>query len=423
MINILIFPSGSLVGKEIYDALKYEKNIKCFGTDNSIDNISSYYMENYIPGCPFIKDKEATIHFLKNIIIKNNIKYIYPAFDSVIKFLKLNEEQIGCKVIAPSIKTIEICDSKLLTYNTLENYISCPIQYTKDECEFPVYVKPINGYGSRDHKIIYNQLELNEIDTTKYLLLELLPGDEFTIDCFTDKNNKLLATCPRQRIKTINGMSVESKTVELPNIKEFAQIIQNHVKMEGAWFFQVKYNKKNILTLLEIACRIPGAMCTNRMKSINYPLLTILNNENLNVNPILYNDIDIKCHKIFNNHYKCDIKYDHVYIDLDDTIIIHDKLNINAVQFLYQCINKNITLHLITRNQTPLSILDKYRLNIFDEIIQLNREHSDLKSSYITHKNSIFIDDSFIERADVSKNLGIYCFSPSELELLINNYK
>lgn len=64
--NILLFPSGSLVAKEIYDALKYEKNLKLYGTDSTDDNVSSYYMEHYIPGCPFISDETATLEFLSN---------------------------------------------------------------------------------------------------------------------------------------------------------------------------------------------------------------------------------------------------------------------------------------------------------------------------------------------------------------------
>lgn len=41
MINILIFPSGSLVAREIHESLKYEKNICLYGTDDQEVTIHS----------------------------------------------------------------------------------------------------------------------------------------------------------------------------------------------------------------------------------------------------------------------------------------------------------------------------------------------------------------------------------------------
>ena len=91
--NILIFPSGSMVAKEIYDSLKDHRTINIFGTDFDMNNYSSFYFENYISGCPMINKKEETIEFLNKIVRKYNIKYIYPAFDSIIYFLKENENK------------------------------------------------------------------------------------------------------------------------------------------------------------------------------------------------------------------------------------------------------------------------------------------------------------------------------------------
>jgi hypothetical protein len=65
-------------------------------------------------------------------------------------------------------------------------------------------------------------------------------------------------------------------------------------------------------------------------------------------------------------------------------------------------------------------VLDRYRLHIFDEHIQLSKdkytseEYIEKKSKYI-QDNSIFIDDSYIERKDVHNAI---CFSPSDIEFL-----
>jgi hypothetical protein len=423
--NVLLYPSGSLVAQEIYDSLKYIRNIKIYGTDFDQTNFSFYYMENYIEGCPFIRDEENAIKFLKKIIVENNIQVIFPCFDSAILLLKKFEDYLNVNIIAPDLDVIKICNSKLETYNQLKEYINTPKMYknTDKRITFPVYSKPIIGYGSRDHKIINNVNDLQNIDIENNLILEYLSGDEFTIDCFSNFKGELLYFQPRKRIKTSNGMCILGKTVDI-DVKKFAETINNKIKMSGAWFFQVKYNDNNELKLLEIACRIPGAMCINRVKGINFPYLSILNSQKIDVNPILYNDMQIICHKVYTNKYYNTFIYNEVFCDLDDTIIINGKINCQLISFLFSCLNKNIKINLITRNKNPQEILDKYRLNIFDRIIsisdiKISGYYEDKKSNYIQNINAIFIDDSFIERQDVKNKCDILCFSPSEIELLL----
>lgn len=435
MINILIFPSGSLVAQEIYDSLKYIRNIKIYGTDFDYSNFSSFYFENYIAGCPFIKQELETFEFLREIVIKYDIKYIFPAFDSVILFLKKFENILKVKVIAPDEDIIEICNSKLLTYKILKDFVNIPKIYSKDEknIQFPLYSKPIIGYGTRNHKIIDNEVTLNDVDEENNLILEYLPGKEYTIDCFSNYESELLYCQGRERIKTVNGMSVLSKTVNLDNIEQMGKIISEKLKMKGTWFFQVKYDISNKLKLLEVACRVSGAMCVNRVRGINFSYLSILNSEKINTKPILFNDIDVTCHKVYTNKYKHNIHYDAVYCDLDDTLIIHDKVNIQLISFLYLCLNKNVSIFLITRNESPKSVLENFKIDIFNEIFQLNKNKDEnniyinkkseiinANNSSLNIKSSIFIDDSFEEKYDVKNSCNIFCFSPSDIELLLN---
>jgi len=424
--NILIFPSGSTVAQEIYDSLKYVKNVTIFGTDFDESNYSSIYFENYIKGCPFVKDKLETLTFLKKLVAEKKIHYIFPAFDSVIEFLKINESDIGCKIICPELDIIQLCNSKLLTYNRFQNMIRTPKIYNKkeiNELDLPLYVKPITGYGSRNHRVIRNISELIDVDDTSMLLLELLTGDEYTVDCFTDFNGKLLYSQARQRIRTINGISIHSKTVAL-DTNDIASKINNDIKMNGPWFFQVKYSRDKQLTLLEIACRIPGAMCVNRVRGVNFSWLSILNMQHQNVEPLFYNNVPVECIKMFKNIYRKQYTYDTIYCDLDDTLIINGKVNVDLVAFLFTALNNNKRIHLITRNDDPESVVKRYKLNIFDSIIKLSKmkdnfgNYIDKKSSYIKSNSSIFIDDSYVEKIDVKIVCNIYCFSPSEVESL-----
>jgi carbamoyl-phosphate synthase large subunit len=425
-LNILIFPSGSGVAKEIFDSLKYIRWINIIGSDFNDKNFSYYEFKNLELDAPFIKDENDTILYLKNIIKKHNIDCIYPAFDSMLVFLKNKEKELDVKIICSPIETCNLCISKLKTYNLLHNFIKTPkILDINTIDNYPVFIKPDKGYGSRDSFKINNKDEL--LFYTKkindYIICEYLPGDEFTIDCFTSKKNGLLFCEARKRVKAVNGLSILTEHCDIPEIKNIACIINEKIIFEGSWFFQVKYNNENKLTLLEIAPRIPGAAALHRAYCFNAPLLSIYEHYNINIDYIPINNYtnNISCYKITENKYNLNLLYDVVYIDLDDTIIIKNKVNTKIIQFLYYIKNENKRIILITRNNDPYSYLKKYKITeeLFDNIILINNKN-DKKSSFITEKNSIFIDDSYSEREDVRNICKINVFNCDIINVLLN---
>ena len=424
ILNVLIFPAGSGVSKEIFDSLKYIRNINIVGIDSDENNFSYYQFENLILGAPFIKDEEKTINFIKDIVKKNNIDCIFPAFDSIIVFLKKYEDEIGIKVISSPLETCNICFSKKKTYELLKNDINVPNIYDYNEItSFPVFIKPECGYGSRDSLKINNKKELDFYNSTikNNIICEYLPGEEFTVDCFTSKMNGLIYCEARIREKTVNGLSVLSRHVNLPEIKQIGEIISKKIEFIGSWFFQVKYNKKNEITLLEIAPRIPGAACLHRNMGVNFPLLSIYEHFGNSIDSILTNKYDISCYKCFENRFKLSIKYDRVYVDLDDTIIIKGKVNTKIIQYLYHIKNINKKIILITRNKDPINYLENFYINInlFDEIIKVDK--TEKKSDYINNElKSIFIDDSYTERLDIFNKNNIYVFSCDMIECLFD---
>ena len=76
MLNILIFPSGSKIAKEIYDALKFDPNINIIGGEDNENNFTSFLYKTSIFNIPLIKDEELLISYLNKIISQYNIHYI-----------------------------------------------------------------------------------------------------------------------------------------------------------------------------------------------------------------------------------------------------------------------------------------------------------------------------------------------------------
>jgi hypothetical protein len=421
--NILVFPCGSEIALELYRALVHSKHFNLIGA-SSVDDHGRFVYHNYIGDVPFVTDENFIIS-IKEIVLKNDIKAIYPAMDLAITILKRNEELLGCKVISSPLETVEVCLSKSKTYNILKNYILTPSLFEYDKIDsFPVFMKPDVGYGSRGCVKINNEQELaTQYDKqSDYLFCEYLTGDEYTVDCFTDRNRKLVCCLPRMRKRIQNGISVATIPVEESKISEFQEIINKinkQIVFRGAWFAQFKRNSEGKLCLLEIASRYGGSSSLFRTIGVNFAQLSLFDAFDIDID-IIKNSYPIEMDRALDNRYKIDIIYNEVFVDFDDCLLIDsNKVNTNLITYLYQCINKGIKISLLTRHKGDLNKkLQQLRIfGLFDRIIHIANEEK--KSNYIDNKNSIFIDDSFVERKDVHLTCGIPVFSVDMIECLV----
>lgn len=422
--NILVFPCGSEIALDIYSSVKYSTYFNLIG-GSSVDDHGKFVYEDYISNIPYIKDKDF-IPVLQLLVKERHIDAIYPAMDLAITILKENENKLGCKIIAPPVETTRISLSKEMTYRYLEDVICTPeiydSQFVPDD-KFPVFAKPKIGYGSRGTKKLFNQEEVNLFvkDKDDLLILEYLSGEEYTVDCFTNKNGVLLYCAARKRNRIKDGISVNTTFVE--NQEEFEDIaikINSKVKFRGAWFYQVKRNKEGKLCLLEIAARLGGSSLLSRAIGVNFALLSLFDAFDYDV-CIFKNDYYVELDRALGNKYRTNLEFDSVYCDYDDCLIL-DKTKVNTllVQFLYKCFNERKEIYLLSKHEYTdlMEELKYFRLDsIFDKIIHIDKNAD--KCEYITSVKPIFIDDSNAERLNVKCRLGIPVFSPEMIDVLI----
>ena len=425
MKKVLVFPCGSEIGLEIFRALQYEKHIELWGGSSVSSNHGKYLFENYIEEIPVVNEKHF-LDALNEILKKHAIDYVFPAMDSVLLELSQNQGRLFSKVIGSPYETNRLCSSKLKTYQLFRGSVPVPEVYPPEALDdtfnrFPVFLKPEIGYGTRDTYIAKSKKEvLFHLERNPSLLiLEYLPGKEYTVECFTDYKGELRFVGGRERMRIQGGISVHSEEVNHRDFYNIAETINKDLKFRGVWFFQLKENEKGELTLMEVATRVAGTMALFRNKGINLPLLSFYDAQNIEVD-IIENKYRLTIDRALTNRFQLDYQYKYVYVDLDDCIIINGKINTMLMMFLYQCLNKSIKMILLTRHAGDLrSRLKDFRLTyLFDEVIHISG--SDSKADHITYRPAIFIDDAFSERLDVSQKSGIPVFDLSSVESLID---
>ncbi|MBE6789241.1 MAG: ATP-grasp domain-containing protein [Ruminococcaceae bacterium] len=427
-INILVFPCGSEIGLELHRSLKDIRFITLFGA-SSVSDHGEWVYKNYVGNIPFISDP-SFVDVLNKYIDDNKIDYIFPALDSVIVALSQNREKLHAEILTCPHETVEICRSKKETYAALSGCEFLPKTYAdiNEIQKYPVIIKPSKGQGSQGFMIIESKEQLEyELSARRdeQVICEYLPGEEYTIDCFTDRHGSLLYACQRNRGRIKNGISVSS-TISEPDEKilEIANEINSKMRFRGVWFFQLKRNADGEYRLLECATRVAGTMCVQRAAGVNLALLTVFDALGYDIDiPERIKDVTVD--RALYNTFKLGIEYDEVYMDFDDTVIIHDRVNFTVLQFIYQCVENKIPVTLLTRHETDIIVDLKARRispELFDNIVCLPR--SERKIDHVKpSKKALFVDDSFQERKSMHDAFGIYTLGPDSVEALLNERK
>jgi len=301
-----------------------------------------------------------------------------------------------------------------------------PLRYASIDnvSAFPIFIKPDRGYGARNTLLAETADEawgfFNSHHGEEMLLLEYLPGREWTVDCFSDRHGDLRFHGVRGRSRISNGISVNTApTVEFA--EEFAiwaQTINRTLHPRGAWFFQAKQDTSGKPKLLEVAARLGGSSGIFRCMGVNFSLLSAFDAFDQDVG-ITLNTYPIELDRALCNRYKIDINYSHVFVDLDDCLLIDGKINRQLITFLYKAISEGKGITLLTRHyRTPDISLREHRISdLFDRVIHITGNEK--KSSHIDQLDAIFIDDSYAERNEVAEHTGIAVFAPDMIESLV----
>jgi len=350
--NILVFPCGSEIGLEIFRSLSKSTHIRLFGASSVTSNHGKYLYENYIEGLPYVDDP-VFIDAINRVIDEHHIDFLFPAHDSVVLSFAKHLRKLKCRVIGSPQETCRVCRSKRSTYQKFSTLLKLPKVFDSLEkvSEWPIFLKPDVGQGSRGIHLAqsYEEAKFYLRHDPSLLIVEYLPGVEYTVDCFTDYHGRLRFTGSRERIRIKNGISVNSRPVNNKDFLCMAETINDTLKFRGVWFFQVKESDDGKKTLTEIAPRVAGTMLLYRNLGVNFALLSVFDAMGLDIE-INVNKFNIEVDRALSNRFKTDLIYKHLYIDLDDCLIFENQVNLQAVALLYQCLNRNIQTHLMTRH-------------------------------------------------------------------------
>ncbi len=422
-IGVLVFPAGEVNSVELHDALSACVNIRLYGA-SSYDRHGGYVFQNYTSGLPVISDQEF-IQAFNRLIADKRIDIIFPTHDTVAEFLSVHQDEIGAKVISADAKTSAICRDKKKTFALFQDCGFCP-RIDAEVSQYPVFVKPRKGQGAVGAFLLNGPEGIpNRVDWADMVICEYLPGDEFTVDCITDKDGVLRGVYPRSRKRILAGMTVNGSSEPLTDeIRSIAETINSRLRFLGLWYFQIRKAADGRFKLMEISTRCSGTMCLTRARGVNLPLLSVYTAVGRDIS-VFCNDYNVTTDRTLIARYQIDYPYKRVYMDLDDTLTVDGKVCLNVVRFVYQCFNQGIPVTLLTRHaydhgESAEEYLAKCCIaaGLFDAIASI--PFGQAKADFIQPVGAIFIDNAFAERKAIHDRFQIPVFDVDGIEVLLD---
>lgn len=422
--RVLIFPAGSEIGLEIYNSLKYSHHVELFGASGKSDHASFIYPEDHYVEDALYVDQPDFIERFNCLLRTLKIEFVYPTHDTIACFLAEHQSEIVAQVLTSCAETNRIARYKRQTYKLFQRFDFCPEVFAEPYLgqSFPLFLKPDDGQGGKGTYSAESPAELAFYlgKNPSLLVTEFLPGEELSVDCFTDFNGKLLFIGPRTRERVQMGISFRSTALDLtPEIEQIAHRINETVSLNGAWFFQVKKDRSGKFKLMEFAPRQSSTMGLYRHTGVNFALLSLFNAQGKAVE-ILQNNCAVQLDRCLHNRFKTDLEFRRVYIDFDETLVVGRHVHELAMAFLYQCRNRGVAVVLLTKHRHNLA--DSLRScgiseHLFEDIVQISDAQN--KWTFIDPAAAIFIDNYWFDRRAVKEKFAIPVFDVDGIDCLL----
>jgi carbamoyl-phosphate synthase large subunit len=147
---------------------------------------------------------------------------------------------------------------------------------------YPAFAKPCKGSGSAGLMNIDSAADLAQVPTDgSYLLQELLPHEEYSVDVYAQPEAAggvtVIAAVVRERMKTDSGIAVTARTRHLPELQTLAVQVVQGLGLPYVSNVQFKRDVSGAYKFLEVNPRFPGSLPLTAMAGVDIPQLMLHN--------------------------------------------------------------------------------------------------------------------------------------------------
>lgn len=200
---------------------------------------------------------------LAEVVKEYSIDIALPYHDQAIPLLARLSDQVFVPTCTPAL--VEVFRSKIQSGQFFRrNALLTPAHSIK----VPVIAKPDLGSASKGLLRFFEQERLDAFlkdqNSSKYELQELWSGPEYSVDGYIALNSTFSHFVVRERLETLGGEVVRSRTVDIPEIDQICRKIVTISGVRGAITIQfILDNQSRRYGVMEVNARYGGGMLTS----------------------------------------------------------------------------------------------------------------------------------------------------------------
>jgi carbamoyl-phosphate synthase large subunit len=314
-ITILLTGAGAPGAPGIIDCYhaNSERKIKIIGVDIN-ENASGRTMVDKFYSVPNAKSDDF-IPTIFDICKKEDVDIVVPLVTKeLMKFAQSIElfETIGTKISVMEKEKLAIANDKGNLLDAIKaNGLKTPryrIVYTIEEMkrafkdlgypQKPICIKVTDGNGSRGVRMVDStktkyEMFINEKPNSSYIsyvellntfkdnavpkmmVMEFLPGDEYTVDVLAD-NGEIIAMACRKGTRVVSSIQLECVIVRNKKVENMCRNIIKMLEFNGAFGFDIKCDVNANPYVIEINPRLTAGIVACAAAGCNLPYMDLL---------------------------------------------------------------------------------------------------------------------------------------------------
>jgi carbamoyl-phosphate synthase large subunit len=216
---------------------------------------------------------------------RDRIDVVVPTVDTEmmpVSSRRADFAEVGTLVLGPTVATLNHCLDKWDVMRTCASVGVVPrtglLDYTFDPgaWDWPAIAKPRRGSGGRGVTLVAGPEELAHVPHDgSFIVQELLPGAEYSIDVLAYVDGRIAAVVPRTRLKVDSGIAVAGCTVHDQDLERIGRRVAEAIELTTVANVQVKTGADGVPRLLEVNPRFPGTMPLTVASGVDMPALAL----------------------------------------------------------------------------------------------------------------------------------------------------
>jgi carbamoyl-phosphate synthase large subunit len=231
---------------------------------------------------PPVADPEY-VPVLADLVAEYDARLVVSLADLDQTVLAERRGELGAPLLLPELEVVERARDKYLTHLfVVDHGFDSPPTWLPEEVpaeiEFPVLVKPREGFGARNMFLARDRAELDfflAYTSVAPMVQRACTGEEFSIDVFCDFEARCLNAIPRTMIESKGGESIKGMTIADPDLIELGRRVAETMRVVGPATVQCFRTEDGRHELTDVNLRFGGAFPLPVAAGSSYPELAL----------------------------------------------------------------------------------------------------------------------------------------------------